>query len=196
MINITDHAVVRYAQRFHNVDTINEDYIKIWINQNDDLYLKYKEELLKLWQNKDKIFLVEGVFEKSKKNRNKYYISHDYSVIFITDTIDTTIITVYIVNYNMRNEHNTEIIKIFIKEISMTLEDQKDFLNRKSILYKEIDEKRSVLKGEKSYLESRLRAIELEERSLNVESEKIANTEKEYENKVEYLYRKIIGQHV
>lgn len=45
-MKVSDHAIIRYAQRFHHIENINEEFIKIWMNQNPDLYSRYKKEIL------------------------------------------------------------------------------------------------------------------------------------------------------
>lgn len=195
-MKVSDHAIIRYAQRFHHIENINEEFIKIWINQNPDLYSRYKKEILEMWNNENKRFLVEGVFEKTKKNKNRYYASHDYSLVFITDINSEIIITIYNVDFQLHAENNAAIFKILLNDVNLLLQEQHHFLKEKSNLYKDIDDKKASIKREKAMLENRINLLTIDEKQLNLESEKIANQEKEFEAKIDFLYKKIIGQRI
>ena len=196
LMKVSDHAIIRYAQRFHHIENINEEFIKIWINQNPDLYSRYKKEILEMWNNEERKFLTEGIFEKSKKNKNQYYVSHDHSLIFITDIDCTIIITIYNVDFQLHKENNAAMLKVLLDDVDLLLREQNEFLKQKSELYRSIDEKKALVKAEKNMLENRLATLLVEEKQLNLESEKLANKEKDFESRVEFLYRKIIGQRI
>ena len=195
-MKVSDHGIIRYAQRFHHIENINEEFIKIWINQNPDLYSRYKKEILEMWSNEERKFLTEGIFEKSKKNKNQYYVSHDHSLIFITDIDCTIIITIYNVDFQLHKENNAAMLKVLLDDVDLLLREQNEFLKQKSELYRSIDEKKALVKAEKNMLENRLATLLVEEKQLNLESEKLANKEKDFESRVEFLYRKIIGQRI
>lgn len=196
LMKVSDHAIIRYAQRFHHIENINEEFIKIWINQNPDLYSRYKKEILEMWNNEERKFLTEGIFEKSKKNKNQYYVSHDHSLIFITDVDCTIIITIYNVDFQLHKENNAAMLKVLLDDVNLLLREQNEFLKQKSELYRSIDEKKALVKAEKNMLENRLATLLVEEKQLNLESEKLANKEKDFESRVEFLHRKIIGQRI
>ncbi len=196
LMKVSDHAIIRYAQRFHHIENINEEFIKIWINQNPDLYSRYKKEILEMWNNEERKFLTEGIFEKSKKNKNQYYVSHDHSLIFITDIDCTIIITIYNVDFQLHKENNAAMLKVLLDDVDLLIKERNEFLKQKSELYSAIDEKKAMIKSEKNMLENRLATLLVEEKQLNLESEKLANKEKDFESRVEFLYRKIIGQRI
>lgn len=196
LMKVSDHAIIRYAQRFHHIENINEEFIKIWINQNPDLYSRYKKEILEMWNNEERKFLTEGIFEKSKKNKNQYYVSHDHSSIFITDIDCTIIITIYNVDFQLHKENNAAMLKVLLDDVDLLIKERNEFLKQKSELYSAIDEKKAMIKSEKNMLENRLATLLVEEKQLNLESEKLANKEKDFESRVEFLYRKIIGQRI
>ena len=195
-MHVTDHAVIRYAQRFHKIENINEEFIRIWINQNSDLYEKYKKTIVDSFIKESTFLLVEGVFEKSKKNRNKYFVSYEDAIIFVTDISAKTIITLYHVDYKIKQEDSVKILKLFVDNIDHTLKEQQVFLQNKTEAFKNIDKQRDLLSAEKLSLEARLRTIEIEEKELQLKSDNIRNTEREYETKVDYLYRKILQQKI
>ncbi len=196
LMKVSDHAIIRYAQRFHHIENINEEFIKIWINQNPDLYSRYKKEILEMWNNEERKFLTEGIFEKSKKNKNQYYVSHDHSLIFITDIDCTVIITIYNVDFQLHKENNAAMLKVLLDDVDLLIKERNEFLKQKSELYSAIDEKKAMIKSEKNMLENRLATLLVEEKQLNLESEKLANKEKDFESRVEFLHRKIIGQRI
>ncbi len=196
LMKVSDHAIIRYAQRFHHIENINEEFIKIWINQNPDLYSRYKKEILEMWNNEERKFLTEGIFEKSKKNKNQYYVSHDHSLIFITDIDCTIIITIYNVDFQLHKENNAAMLKVLLDDVDLLIKERNEFLKQKSELYSAIDEKKAMIKSEKNMLENRLATLLVEEKQLNLESEKLANKEKDFESRVEFLHRKIIGQRI
>ena len=195
-MKVSDHGIIRYAQRFHHIENINEEFIKIWINQNPDLYSRYKKEILEMWNNEERKFLTEGIFEKSKKNKNQYYVSHDHSLIFITDIDCTVIITIYNVDFQLHKENNAAMLKVLLDDVDLLIKERNEFLKQKSELYSAIDEKKAMIKSEKNMLENRLATLLVEEKQLNLESEKLANKEKDFESRVEFLHRKIIGQRI
>lgn len=195
-MHVTDHAVIRYAQRFHKIENINEEFIRIWINQNPDLYEKYKKIIEESFVKESTFLLVEGVFEKSKKNRNKYFVSYEDAIIFVTDISAKTIITLYHVDYKIKQEDSVKILKLFVDNIDHVIKEQQMFLLNKSEAFKNIDKQRDLLSAEKLSLESRLRTIEIEEKELQLKSDNIRNTEREFETKVDYLYRKILQQKI
>ena len=195
-MHVTDHAVIRYAQRFHKIENINEEFIRIWINQNPDLYEKYKRTIEESFVKESTFLLVEGVFEKSKKNRNKYFVSYEDAIIFVTDISAKTIITLYHVDYKIKQEDSVKILKLFVDNIDHVLKEQQMFLLNKTEAFKNIDKQRDLLSAEKLSIESRLRTIEIEEKELQLKSDNIRNTEREFETKVDYLYRKILQQKI
>ena len=195
-MHVTDHAVIRYAQRFYKIENINEEFIRIWINQNPDLYEKYKRTIEESFVKESTFLLVEGVFEKSKKNRNKYFVSYEDAIIFVTDISAKTIITLYHVDYKIKQEDSVKILKLFVDNIDHVLKEQQMFLLNKTEAFKNIDKQRDLLSAEKLSIESRLRTIEIEEKELQLKSDNIRNTEREFETKVDYLYRKILQQKI
>ena len=44
-LNITDHALMRFAQRFENENILNENAFKLWKQENEEKKEKYKKRI-------------------------------------------------------------------------------------------------------------------------------------------------------
>jgi hypothetical protein len=107
-MDITNHCKRRYAERIKNIN--NSVEIKEYISLNSD---QIEKDINKMFEHAQ--FIATSQVGGDKTNKN-YYISGN--VIFVVNTEDTVIITLYKVDFGFPDRTNRAITKDLLEEIA------------------------------------------------------------------------------
>lgn len=105
-MNITNHGLKRYAERFKNVDKEDLDSDIIF---NKDLYT---EELNKMFSFSKLIYT--GRFNETNENTNYYMVDN---IILVVDLASTKLITLYKIEFGFGREVDKGILKTLIEQL-------------------------------------------------------------------------------
>ena len=175
-MNITKHAKLRYCER---ISKIADGEIKQYVVQNED---RICEELNKLFEHSN-ILWSGQLFENTTKH---YYLADD--IVIVTDTADTSIITVFRVDFGFPADVNRQTLKALMSEkrkveeraekvtakLSKRTEPIQSELENVKWQIKSLREQLDLLKGREDALTSELNTSNYEAQMLQHESERIA----------------------
>lgn len=128
---ITKHAMTRYAERIAGRDELID--INIYIARNEE---KITEDINKMYERSE--FIYSGRVGNKDNHPVNVYLSGTW--VILTDTINTKVITLYKVEFNVGEEFN----KQFISKILEKLEADRKIL----------EEQRNQIKDEKEAYEN------------------------------------------
>lgn len=186
-INITRHAMERYAEKIKNVQ---KNEINLKINQNAELY---KEELNKMFEQSKIIYT--GVMtspENIKQTKDDVNYRLVDNIILITDLQDTKIITLYRIEFGFGRNSDKLLLNNLLEEL-----DEKDTTYLKSMESVQQD-KDSIqynifqLENEIQALRESLKALEDSKKGLEEYSKSITQKETLAKADRDCIARKII----
>lgn len=187
-MNITKHALMRYASRVMKGHIINERTWDQWKERHKDelpeIEVKLKEEL------KNIEYITTAAYENNKKA--DFYINKDKMMTYVV--FENNLITCYYIEYGLDEIGNKEILNALLNNLKRSLLAKESFednnrekraeLNNNLILINseiyEINKRLERLKGNKLEIEQGLKNINLEfeeiKQNIEVASEKIVRS--------------------
>ena len=188
-MNITEHALMRYAQRFENENILNENAFKLWKQENEEKKEKYEKRINVLFQGAE--FLTEGIYDNNKKEAS-FYISEEENILFVLDKGKSNLVTVYSIDFGVSFNGNKAILKEFISFIKDMEAEKEAFENKWSEEHKSLIRKKKDLEYEKEEYKVKTKKIELEQQSINKQIELSNEKNKSYKASLQNAYRKVI----
>lgn len=125
-LNVTKHALQRWSERILKIDSKE---LNLYINSNRETLIDNINETFSYSE-----FIYKGQLGKDNITRH-YYIQND--IVFITNTENNAIITVYKVDLGFTDELNSQVRKGLIEEVRK-LQLQKDELDFVSLSESEL----------------------------------------------------------
>lgn len=125
-MNVTNHGLKRYAERFKNVprEDLERDIIV-----NKDLYV---EELNKMFS--FSTLLYTGKFNEVNENTNYYMVDN---IILVVDLANTKIITLYRIEFGFGREADKSVLEVLLKELD---EAETEYVNAMDVTKEQRDE--------------------------------------------------------
>lgn len=189
---ITEHASFRYCQRIRGEALINLASYKSSIKFDADKYKTVESEILdKLSKS---IFVVCGAFDKDNIKSN-FYLNKEERIIFVLDSSQTKLITLYKVDYGFGSDVNTITMNALLKEIDKLKSNKEKYINKYS---KDLEQKESAIKSldyETNMLQQKIKLLESQKNILIAELELYDDTvetmSKEIESKAHSICHSI-----
>ena len=188
-LNITEHALMRYAQRFEDEHISNDSIFREWKKRNIDKAEKYEKSLRILFQVSE--FLTEGIYDKNRKLAS-FYISEDDQVCFVCDKKQQNIITVYFIDFGIDEAGNKKILSLILDHIENTKVEKEEFEKIRSEELTELQRRKKTLEQEKEEYREKIKEIESEQQLINKQIELSSNKSKTLTARLQNSYRKII----
>ena len=186
-MNITNHGLKRYAERFKNVPVADLDSDII---TNKELYT---EELNKMFGFSKLIYT--GRFNETNENTNYYMVDN---IILVTDLASTKLITLYRIEFGFGREVDKGILKNlseqldeaeteYIKAMEVTEENKNDMEYKIFSLEEEILSQKELL----STMEQSLDELKKLKKSITIEEDKSRIVRDKIAKKIVYsnIYR-------
>lgn len=187
-MNITKHALMRYASRVCKGHIINDRTWEQWKDIHRDeipeIESKLKEELKSLE------YITTAAYEHNKKA--EFYINKNKMMTYVVS--ENNLITCYQIDYGLDEVGNKEILEVLLNNLSRALFIEENFedmnrsrkteINNNLILVNaeigELNKRLEKLKGNKTELEQSLKNINLEKeeikQNIEVAREKIVRS--------------------
>lgn len=194
MKNCTKHSVERWVERIVKITTKKEkdDYIR---DNNEQI----KEHMNKTFDFSEFIFKGQ-IGDNTTKN---YYIKDD--LIFVLNTQDDAIVTVYTIDFNFTEELNLQVAKGLLEKIKGLLEEKEkiEYKVLEELEFKEsvkeqvlsqiniLSEQLNALKRDRDFIDNEIKHIKSKNTQVGLEIKKYTNmlvNSKEYREDL-----KIIG---
>lgn len=167
-MNVTNHAMTRYAERIAGRDALID--INIYASQNKD---KIVEDINKMCEHSE--FIYSGRVGNRDNNAVNVYLSGTW--VILTDLNNSKVITLYKVDFNVGEEFN----KQFINKILEKLTHDKEILeNKKAEVAEEKAAYEQIIKDNKETINEYRGIIKMLERSNDDYADVIKGIESQY----------------
>ena len=187
-MNITDHALMRWAQRIEEDHISSQVVFKDWKVLNPDKVIQYEKDLREAFKRAE--YLTEGVYD-NKKQLSKFYIDKEGLLLYVVGK-DGNMVTLYDINFGMSRVRNKNILVEILGEILEKEKEQQEFERKKDEELKELERKRKTIEMEKDELREKLGLLELDQGLINKQIENTRNQGKVLDMHIKNTYRKII----
>ena len=187
-MNITDHALMRWAQRIEEDHISSQVVFKDWKALNPDKVVKYEKDLREAFKRAE--YLTEGVYD-NKKQLSKFYIDKEGLLLYVVGK-DGNMVTLYDIDFGMSRVRNKNILVEILGEISEKEKEQQEFEQKKDEELKELEIKHKTIEMEKDELREKLGLLESDQGLINKQIENTRNKGKVLDMHIKNTYRKII----
>ena len=187
-MNITDHALMRWAQRIEEDHISSQVVFKDWKALNPEKVIQYEKDLREAFKRAE--YLTEGVYD-NKKQLSKFYIDKESLLLYVVGK-DGNMVTLYDVDFGMSRVRNKNILVEILGEISEKEKEQQEFEQKKDEELKELERKRKTIEMEKDELREKLGLLESDQGLINKQIENTRNKGKVLDMHIKNTYRKII----
>ena len=188
-MNITDHALMRWAQRIEEDHISSQVAFKDWKALNPEKVVQYEKDLREAFKKAE--YLTEGIYDDKKRQLAVFHIDKEELLLYIVSK-EGNLITLYDVDFGASKIRNRKILKEFLDEISEQEKDRIEFESKKSEELKELGRKKETLEMEKAELREKLNLVESEQGLLNKQIETTRNRGQVLDTHIKNMYRKII----
>ena len=187
-MNITDHALMRWAQRIEEDHISSQVVFKDWKALNPEKVIQYEKDLREAFKRAE--YLTEGVYD-NKKQLSKFYIDKESLLLYVVGK-DGNMVTLYDIDFGMSRVRNKNILVEILGEISEKEKEQQEFEQKKDEELKELEIKHKTIEMEKDELREKLGLLESDQGLINKQIENTRNKGKVLDMHIKNTYRKII----
>lgn len=187
-MNITDHALMRWAQRIEEDHISSQVAFKDWKALNPEKVIQYEKDLREAFKRAE--YLTEGVYD-NKKQLSKFYIDKESLLLYVVGK-DGNMVTLYDIDFGMSRVRNKNILVEILGEILEKEKEQQEFERKKDEEFKELERRRKTIEMEKEELREKLGLLESDQGLINKQIENIRNKGKVLDMHIKNTYRKII----
>ena len=188
-MNITDHALMRWAQRKEEDHISSQVAFKDWKALNPEKVIQYEKELRAAFKKAE--YLTEGIYDDKKRQLAVFYIDKEKLLLYILSK-EGNLMTLYDVDFGASKIRNRKILKEFLDEISEQEQERIEFESKRAEELKELGRKKETLEMEKTELREKLNLVESEQGLLNKQIETTRNRGQVLDRHIKNMYRKII----
>ncbi len=187
-MTITDHAIMRYAQRCKQ-EPVYQEIFKSWKQSNPEKLAEYEKEIREKY--KKAKFLVSGKYDRAQ-NQSNFYLLNDENLIFVTNVDNLILLTLYELDYGVAKDGNNVILNLLLRELDNLKNKKKEYEDLKADKLKGYDREKKTLEMRKAGLKAELQEIETKQKLINKDIEFANNRAKTIESGIENTYRKIV----
>ena len=187
-MTITDHAIMRYAQRCKQ-EPVYQEMFKNWKQSNPEKLAEYEKEIREKYKKAE--FLVSGKYDRAQ-NQSNFYLLNDENLIFVTNVDNLILLTLYELDYGVAKDGNNVILNLLLRELDNLKNKKKEYEDLKADKLKGYDREKKTLEMRKAGLKAELQEIETKQQLINKDIEFANNRAKTIESGIENTYRKIV----
>lgn len=188
-MNITDHALMRWAQRIEEDHISSQVAFKDWKALNPEKVVQYEKDLREAFKKAE--YLTEGIYDDKKRQLAVFHIDKEELLLYIVSK-EGNLITLYDVDFGASKNRNRKILNEFLDEISEQEKKRIEFESKRAEELKELGRKKETLEMEKTELREKLNLLESEQGLLNKQIETTRNRGQVLDTHIKNMYRKII----
>lgn len=185
-INITKHALMRYASRVHNANIVSDRTWDIWKKANEDKIEGLEIDLKMEFQGTE--YICTAAYDTHKKA--EFYINKDKMMTYVV--VGENMVTCYPINYELDAEGNKAILNILLENLKRAKIAEDNFEDN---YFKERDnlkQEKELIQAEIELLNSKLK--KLQEKRAGIESRQleIIGEQQELRNVIKVAEEKIV----
>ena len=185
-INITKHALMRYASRVYKYQIINDRTFDIWKKQNEDKVEGLEMDLKTEFQGTE--YICTAAYDTHKKA--EFYINKDKMMTYVV--VGENMVTCYPINYELDAEGNKAILNILLENLKKAKIAEDNFEDN---YFKEKDnlkQEKELIQAEIELLNSKLKTLKEKQARIEARQNEIAGEQVELRNIIKVAEEKIV----
>ena len=185
-INITRHALMRYASRVYKYQIINDQTFDIWKKTNEDKIERLETDLKDEFQGTE--YICTAAYYAHKKA--EFYINKDKMMTYVV--VGDNMVTCYQINYDLNDEGNKAILNVLLDNLKKARIDEDNFQDNYFKERNNLKQEKELIQAEIELLNSKLK--KLQEKRAGIESRQleIIGEQQELRNVIKVAEEKIV----
>jgi hypothetical protein len=185
-INITKHALMRYASRVYKYQIINDRTFDIWKKQNEDKIERLETDL------KIELGRLEYICTASYDTHKKaeFYINKDKMMTYVV--VGENLVTCYAIDYELDNEGNKSILEVLLNNLKRAKIDEDNFEDKYFKERDDLNRELELLKAETELLNSKLKTLREKQVKIEARQKEILGEQVEIRNIIKVAEEKIV----
>lgn len=185
-INITRHALMRYASRVYKYQIINDRTFDIWRKANEDKIEGLETDLKAEFQGTE--YICTAAYDTHKKA--EFYINKDKMMTYVV--ISENMLTCYPINYDLSDEGNKAILEVLLNNLKRAKIDEDNFEDKYFKERDDLNRELGLLKAETELLNSKLKTLKEKQIKIEARQNEIAREQVELRNIIKVAEEKIV----
>lgn len=185
-INITRHALIRYASRVYKYQIINDRTFDIWRKANEDKIERLETDLKAEFQGTE--YICTAAYDAHKKA--EFFINKDKMMTYVV--VGENMVTCYPINYDLSDEGNKAILNVLLDNLKKARIDEDNFEDK---YFKERDnlkQEKELIQAEIELLNSKLKKLQEKRAGIENRQNEIAGEQVELRNIIKVAEEKIV----
>ena len=185
-INITRHALIRYASRVYKYQIINDRTFDIWRKANEDKIERLETDLKAEFQGTE--YICTAAYDAHKKA--EFFINKDKMMTYVV--VGGNMVTCYQINYDLSDEGNKAMLNVLLDNLKRARVDDDKFEYK---YFKERDnlkQEKELIQAEIELLNSKLKKLQEKRAGIENRQNEIAGEQVELRNIIKVAEEKIV----
>ena len=185
-INITKHALMRYASRVHKANIVSDRTWDIWKKANEDKIERLETDLKDEFQGTE--YICTAAYDAHKKA--EFYINKDKMMTYVI--VGDNIVTCYPINYDLNDEGNRAILEVLLNNLKRARIDEDNFEDKYFKERDDLNRELGLLKAENELLNSKLKTLREKQARIEARQNEIVGEQVELRNIIKVAEEKIV----
>ena len=185
-INITRHALMRYASRVCKYQIINDRTFDIWKKQNEDKIEGLETDLKTEFQGSE--YICTAAYDTHKKA--EFFINKNKMMTYVV--VGDNMVTCYPINYDLNDEGNRAILEVLLNNLKRARIDEDNFEDKYFKERDDLNRELGLLKAESELLNSKLKILKEKQVRIEARQNEIAGEQVELRNIIKVAKEKIV----
>ena len=185
-INITRHALMRYASRVYKYQIINDRTFDIWKKTNEDKIERLETDLKDEFQGTE--YICTAAYDAHKKA--EFYINKDKMMTYVV--VGENMVTCYPINYDLSDEGNKAILNVLLDNLKKARINEDNFEDKYFKERDDLNRELELLKAETELLNSKLKTLKEKQARVEARQNEIAGEQVEIRNIIKVAEEKIV----
>ncbi|WP_339001538.1 hypothetical protein KST09_11720 [Fusobacterium animalis] len=185
-INITKHALMRYASRVYKYQIINDRTFDIWKKQNEDKIEGLETDLKVEFQGSE--YICTAAYDSHKKA--EFYINKDKMMTYVI--VGNNMVTCYPIDYELDTEGNRAILDVLLNNLKRARIDEDNFEDKYFKERDDLKQERELVQAEIELLNSKIKKLQEKKAGIENRQLEIIGEQQELRNIIKVAEEKIV----
>lgn len=185
-INITKHALMRYASRVHKANIISDRTWDIWKKANEDKIERLETDLKAEFQETE--YICTAAYDAHKKA--EFFINKDKMMTYVV--VGDNMVTCYPINYDLNDKGNRAILEVLLNNLKRARIDEDNFEDKYFKERDDLNRELGLLKAESELLNSKLKTLKEKQARIEARQNEIAGEQVELRKIIKIAEEKIV----
>lgn len=185
-VNVTRHAIMRYAARVFNTQVITERTYDIWKTNNEDKVIEIEKLIKEEYAESE--YITTASYDRHKKA--EFYLNEEKMMTYVVS--DGNIVTCYKIDFELDERGNKEIYMGFKNALKRALEEEECWELTSGAKIALSTNEIKLKNAEIEETESKLNRLRAEKKMMEAEQERLMATAKEIKAKIYNIREKLV----